>query len=238
MATLKKHEETSQRKMMPGSDGGKYFPFARQGNVLLGVRLQMIESGSRYGADNITYFTLRLRSAPENGLFADEDKAKKVVKLAKNPENLWDAWPGVVWEKKDKSRASTTVGVFEHGSFRSKDPVALKTLLGNISEGKLAEKLTSHLVDLAGEKNLVCRRSELKAFLDEGFGPVIAKIVDNIKKYETMSEAIQENVGSVMMHAALVKKLFGEQPANSEAIAHEDGEVPDAQEGHDEDQDV
>ena len=98
MATLKKTTEktTDGPKMMPGSQDGHYFPFARKGNVLLGVRLSAIKDGMYYGVGGTTYFAARLRSAPENGLFADEDAKQKVVKLQANPPNLWDAWPGVV----------------------------------------------------------------------------------------------------------------------------------------------
>jgi hypothetical protein len=228
MATLKKtHTDKPKRKFMAGTQGNPYLPFARQGNVLLGVRLQSITSGDYFGAADTTYFTLRLRSAPENGLFAEEDKAKKVVKLAKNPENLWDAWPGVVWEKKDISRASTTVGVFERGMFKSKDPASLKTLLSAIDDGKLAEKFADHLISLAGEKNLICRRSELTAFLDEGLKPVIAGVVEKLQKQEAFADHVLSTIGTVAMHAALIKKVFGDKPVDPEAAEHEEAEIAD-----------
>jgi len=232
MATLKKTDsDKPTKKFMPGSSGNPYFPFARKGNVLLGVRLQSITSGAFYGADDTTYFTLRLRSAPEAGLFADEDKAKTVVKLQANPPNLWDAWPEVVWEKKDNTRASTTVGVFERGMFKSKDPAALKTLLSAIGEGKLADKFVDHLVGLAGEKNLICRRSELKAFLDDGFKPVIERVVEDIKKQEAFAEHVQAHVGTVSMHAALIKKVFGDKAVDPEAEQHAEAEIADIEGG-------
>ena len=210
MATIKK--QAAEIKYMPGTQGTPYFPYARKGNVLLGVRLQAVERGDRYGADGMTYFTVRLRSAPENGLFAEEDKAKTVVKLIQNPANLWDAWPAVVWEKKDASRASTTVGVFENGSFRSKDPAALKPLLDAIGDGKLADKFTDHLITLADEKNLICRRSDLIAFLDEGIKPVLAAIMQNMGNTEKFADFVKDNAGTVSMHAALIKKLFPDKP--------------------------
>ena len=221
MATIKKVKEG--QKFMAGTTGNPYFPFARKGNVLLGVRLQSAAPGDMFGVTNTTYFTLRLRSAPENGLFASEDAAKTVVKLQKNPDNLWDAWEGVEWEKKSPERASTTIGVFERGQYKAKEPEVLKELLGHIGNGKLAEKFTDHLVELAGEKNLICRRSELRAFLDEALAPVIDKLADHAKKQEAFVADINENIGTVQMHAKLIKKTFG----GSTPDEHAEAEIAD-----------
>ena len=221
MATIKKVKEG--QKFMAGTTGNPYFPFARKGNVLLGVRLQSAAPGDCFGVKNTTYFTLRLRSAPEAGLFADDDAKKTVVKLQKNPDNLWDAWAGIEWEKKSPERASTTIGVFERGHFQAKDPDLLNELLGHIGDGKLAEKFTEHLVELAGQANLICRRSELRAFLDEAFAPVIDKLVDHAKKQEAFVKDINDNIGTVQMHAKLIKKTFGSPSPD----AHEEAEVAD-----------
>jgi len=223
MATLKK--QTTDKKFMPGTTGNPYFPFARKGNVLLGVRLQSVSPGESYGANDTTYFTLRLRSAPEKGLFAEEDAAKKVVKLQKDPENLWDAWPGVEWEKKSPERASTTIGVFERGAFKAKDPAKLNELISHIGDSKLASKFTDHLVTLAGEENLICRRSELRAFLDEALSPVIDNLTTHAKKQEEFVAEVQANIGTVAMHAALIKKTFGAK--SQEGGAHEEAEIAD-----------
>ena len=64
---------------MPGTQDGKYFPFARRGKVLLGVRPVAIESRRKFGVAGTTYFAARIRSAPNNGLFPSTKGEGNVV---------------------------------------------------------------------------------------------------------------------------------------------------------------
>jgi hypothetical protein len=228
MASLNKvNVESVGPKLMPGSTGGEYFPFARKGNVLLGTRLQAIAPGGRFGLNGTTYFCARVRSAPVGNLFAEEDAKKKVVKLQANPPNLWDAWPNVVWEKRNDSRASTSIGVFIPGALKGGDEAGLKELLANIGEGKLAAKMAHYLFELAGPENAICRESELKAWLDEEFKPVMEGIVASLAKQQELQTEMKATIGNFGMQAALLKKVYGEtkkdehepsdEPANEEA---------------------
>ena len=207
-------------KLMKGSTDGHYFPFARQGDVLLGIRPSGVFSGSRFGMPKTTYFACRLRSAPSNGLFAEEDGKKKVVKLVKQPDNLWDAWPKVTWEKQDDSRASTTVGAFIQGEFISTDESQQKLLLSEIDDGKLSQKLADYLTELAGEENMIVLKRDLKGWLDGQFNPMIESILEQIEKKKAMTQAMSANVGNFGMQAALLKKVFEESKKHKKPKHH------------------
>jgi hypothetical protein len=193
--------------MMPGSSSGKYFPFARKGDVLLGIQPQGIAPGQMYGVPGTTYFAARLRSAPENGLFAEEDAAQKVVQFVKQPENLWDAWPSVTWEKKDETRASTAVGMFVKGQFGG-DHDTLQKLLDQVGDGKLTKKLAAYLIELAGKENLIVDPNELVLWLEGKFKPSIDKIVDSLEKQKKVAEILSDSVGSFGMQAAQLKSVY------------------------------
>ena len=198
-------------KLMDGSSSGPtYLPFARRGNVLLGVKPWGIADGGKYGVPDTTYFAARLRSAPENGLFAEEDKAKKVVKLAPNPANLWDAWPGVTWETKGSSRASTTIGVLLRGKFKGDDKGLQKLLLDEISEGKLAAKFAAYLVKIAGSENLIMREAEIAKWLDSEYVPVIAGITKSLVAIAQVADEMSKNIGVFGMQAAILKKVYSD----------------------------
>jgi len=211
MASLKKNDTPSESppiKMMPGSSTGpSYFPFARKGNVLLGIKPQGAAAGERWGLSECTYFAARLRSAPENGLFAEEDAGKKVVKLVKNPGNMWDAWPNVVWEKKDISRASTTIGVFVEGKF-NEDKVQLNKLLDAIKDGKLTLKMAKYLVEVAGKENMLCGVNDLAAWLESQFKPFFDKILEHLAVASAVTDEMKQHVGHFNMEAALLKKVY------------------------------
>jgi hypothetical protein len=230
MASLNKVSEAGEGpKLMPGSTGGEYFPFARKGNVLLGVRLQAIMPGSRFGMGNTTYFCARVRSAPVGNLFAEEDAKKKVVKLQANPPNLWDAWPNVVWEKKNESRASTSIGVFMPGALKGNDETSLKELLEGIGGGKLAAKMAEYLFELAGANNAICRKGELKTWLDGQFKPIMDGIVSSITKQKELQEEMKSSLGNFGMQAALLKKVYGKTEEHADP-----DEAADTPEGEDE----
>ena len=209
MASLKKTGETpSEVKLMQGSStGATYFPFARKGNVLLGIKPEGAANGHKWGLSDCTYFAARLRSAPEAGLFADEDAQKKVVKLIHNPENLWDAWPSVVWEKKDASRASTTIGVFVKGQFNG-DKRALDALIGEISHAKLSIKMAKYLFEIAGKENAICTVEELSTRLEDQFHPFFDRIMEHVAAANAITSELRAHVGHFNMQAALLKKVY------------------------------
>ena len=201
-------------KMMRGSSGKfDYFAFARKGDVVLGIKPEGAAAGEGFGVKGTVYFAARLRSAPSHGLFAEEDAAKKVVTLQKQPENLWDAWPGVTWMNKSQERASTTVGVFIRGSFNPSKPEQMEQLLENIGEGKLTSKMAEYLIQLAGEENAICTVDELKTWLDGVFDARIAQIVEMVQKAQQVTEAFEESVGNFGMQAALLNKIYAAKKA-------------------------
>ncbi len=223
MASLSKVGAAAEGpKLMPGSTSGEYFPFARKGNVLLGTRLQSIRPGSHFGLAGTTYFCARVRSAPAGDLFKEEDAKKKVVKLQANPPNLWDAWPNVVWEKRDNSRASTSIGVFIPGALKGGDEAGLKELLANIGDGKLAAKMAHYLFELAGPTNAICRESVLGAWLEEEFKPVMEGIVKALAKQQELQTEMKATIGNFGMQAALLKKVYGQ----TEKADHEPPDEP------------
>ena len=217
--------EANQVKLMPGTSGpSRYFPFARKSNVLLGIRPQHIADGQSMDIEGTTYFAARLRSAPEDGLFAEEDAAKTVVSFPNNPPNLWEAWPGVTWEKASPKRASTTVGVLLNGKFKGTDEER-KQLLDQIGHGQLTGKMAEYLMELAGFDNMIVGYRELKAWLDTQYNPIIEGILDGIEKHEKLKTAAKENVGVFGMQAALLQKVYGQNEAAQTVFEDAEGEV-------------
>ena len=224
-------EATARKiKLMPGTSGGKYFPFARKGNVLLGIKVEAIANGANFGVPDTTYFSLRLRSAPENGLFAEEDAAKKVVTLQPNPPNLWDAWPGVEWEKKDHERASTTIGVFFKGLFTGGGNEGRKLLLDAINEGKLATKLADYLISISGEYALLLPREDFIAYLDSIYAPTVASIVKKIEKDAAVAVEIESNIGNFATQAALLKNVYAKTEGSLIPASGDDAEADEGSE--------
>jgi hypothetical protein len=196
-------------KLMDGSSTGPtYLPIARKGNVLLGAKPWGVADGAKYGVPNTTYFAARLRSAPENGLFAEEDAAKKVVKLSANPANLWDAWPGVIWETQGKKRASTTVGVLLRGKFDGNDLALQQLLVDEIAGGKLAGKFAAYLAQLAGADFLLMREAKIAKWLDAEYAPVLEGIQKSVKAVDMLSSEMTQNIGVFGMQAAVLNKVY------------------------------
>ena len=183
----------------------------------LGIHPQGIWPGEKFGVPGTTYFTCRLRSAPSHGLFAEEDAAKKVIKLQKEPANLADAWPNVTWEKKDNVRASTTIGAFIPGRIDPNDDVALKTLLDNVGNGELAIKLTTYLVQLAGPHMLIVKPEELSAWLSAQIDPIVERIKKAIAKQKEVQAGFNGMVGRIGMAAAMLKKVYAETEEGAQA---------------------
>ena len=223
--------EKATAKMMPGTQSGApYFAFAKKGNVVLGIKPYGAVNGEKFGVSGTTYFTARLRSAPAGSLFAD-DAPKTVIKLEKTPENLWDAWPGVTWEKKSPQRASTSVGVFLRGVF-SRDHVELQKLLEQLKDGRMTTQMADYLIGVAGVDHLIVTKRELQQWLESQYKPLVDKVVDAIEKSKQVSEAMEEQVGVFGMQAAILKKVYGETAEAEEGDSAKDAE-PEVDEPHD-----
>ena len=90
--------------MMPGTQSGpSYMAFARKGGMALGVKFVAIKEGAALGVADTTWIGARLRSAPEDGLFDDENG--KVVKLQKPAQSPADAWPEVISGRRPTANA-------------------------------------------------------------------------------------------------------------------------------------
>jgi hypothetical protein len=227
---MAKKAEKKEQKLMPGSEGGKYFPFARKGDVLLGIQPLGLMPGAKFGVEGTAYFGLRLRSAPSHGLFADEDALKKVVKFSKEPENLWDAWPKVTWEKKNDQRASTVIGTFIPGGLE--DDGAFTTLMGGMVG--LSGKLVDYLVELAGPENLIYGSPEIKAWLDEKIDPMVKALTEGHAKAKAATAVLKENMlGSFGMQAALLKKVYEANHGPEDGAGPETPEDDESDESND-----
>jgi len=218
-------------RMMPGSESkDSYFAFARKGNVVLGIKPYGMHKGEMYGVQGTTYFTARLRSAWAGDLFADE-KQQKVVKLTPNPANLWDPWPAVTWEKRDDKRASTTIGVFIKGAF-SLDTKVLQQLLDEVSGLKMAHKMASYLIELAGPENAILTVQELAECVNGPFDEITQRLVAKIAEANAASAEMNANVGVFGMQSAVLKKAH-DKIAKGAVIKHapkdedEPGDAPD-----------
>ena len=220
-------------KLMEGSSTGPtYLPIARKGNVLLGVKPWGLCDGIRYGCPQHTYFVAHLRSAPENGLFADEDHSKKVVKLQPNPANLWDAWPDIQWQAKDKSRASTNIGIMLRGAFNGDDDDLQATLLNQIKDGQLSKKMAAYLVKLAGPENLILSERKIRDWLESEYAPLIVKITSSIAKVKALKELMTASIGEFGMEAEILKKAFN-KTKGEHGDDVEDADEPGSEDEHD-----
>ncbi|MEY9560498.1 hypothetical protein [Sinorhizobium fredii] len=210
-------------KMMVGTGGSPdYMVFARKGDIALGIKLTSIVRGSVFGMPGTTWFGARLRSAKAGKLFEDEDAETKVVKLGKKPDNVWDAWPEVVWEKRHEVRASTTVGIFVRGCPDGEEAEQQK-LIEEIGDRKMAEKMAAYLAGLAGADNLVVTERELAGYLDSVFGPAIDAMMEKVKQNQELKSEMEANIGTFGMQAALLKKVYGKtnEPTPEEMAAED-----------------
>ena len=148
-------------KMMPGTQSGpSYMAFARNGGMALGVKFIAIKEGAALGVADTTWIGARLRSAPEGGLFAEENG--KVVKLQKYADSPAEAWPEIIWQKADDYRASTVTGVFLRGSFKGSAEYRA-TLIEALAGKKLVNQMVDYLVQVAGIENLTGNRGDQEA---------------------------------------------------------------------------
>ena len=229
-------QEKPSPKMMVGS-GGKldYLVVARQGDVALGVKPNAVLPGKFFGQPGTVWFGARLRSAPSAHLFKDEQQGN-VVKLEKKPENHWDCWPNIVWEKQDATRASTEIGVLLRGSLDGTKEEA-QQLFKELKGGKLAKKMADYLYEIAGEQNMILSRKEITDWLTENVYAKIAKeIEDTIKRKELFKEEMGKNIGVFGMQAQILKKVYDTVKAKGEEADDEEEEFDEDIDADEDDQ--
>lgn len=212
--------------MMIGSEGhADYYVFARKGSIALGVKVVGIIKGQFPGT---TYISARVRSAvhPE---FASEKSDNNVVSLAKlTPES---AWPDVVWQKSNASRASTIIGAHLQGK-PSDNP---NFLLEEIEKGEFIENMVQYMAQLAGAENLIASQDEIKEWLLGQFKPVADKIRQKVELVKEVESDLSKSIGVFGTQAAILKKAH-DKLAQHEGV--EDLDLPDfAAEDEDENED-
>lgn len=202
-------------KMMRGSSGAfDYLVIARRGDIALGVKPNAIVKGETFGHPGTVWFGSRLRSAPATGMFDEEPS--KVVKLEKKPENLWDAWPNVVWEKKSSERASTVIGVLLKGSLDGTKEEA-EAILNEMKDGKLAKRMADYLYELIGSEYMILSRDEISNYLTENvYGKIAASIEKMIKAKMIVEQEMGKNIGVFGMQAQILKKAYEQIQAEEE----------------------
>ena len=193
-------------KMMPGTQSGpSYMAFARNGGMALGVKFIAIKEGAALGVADTTWIGARLRSAPEGGLFAEENG--KVVKLQKYADSPAEAWPEIIWQKADDYRASTVTGVFLRGSFKG-SAESRATLLEALAGKKLVNQMVDYLVQVAGIENFTVSKRDLIEFLDSQLSPAIEAIKKQVEVSDKVQKEMEASVGMFGMQAAILKKVF------------------------------
>lgn len=227
MASTKK-KQAQQPLMMTGTNGYEdYLVIARNGNVALGIKPNDISPGARFGHPGTVWFGARLRSAPAGSLFDGEADEENVVKFHKNPENLWDAWPEVVWEKKSDKRASTTIGVLLRGTLDG--PIGdAQQLLDKMKSGKLSEQMAEYLAGLAGAENLVLTPDEIAAWLTGNvYGKIADKLEKTIEARGIVEQEMEKNIGTFGMQASILKKAYAKLQEEAEDLPEDDQQDDD-----------
>lgn len=205
-----------------------YMAFARKGDILLGIKPNIIADGEPMGFPNTTHIGARLRSAVNKELAAELDEAGVLKTQQKDwPDSPATAWDGIEWEKKCDSYASTQIGVFIRGTLKT-NPHLLKEQFEN---GKLAKKMADYMVDLAGHENLICSISEIEGWLQNWFKPIIIKIDKSLAISAAVVNEVESNIGVFGMQAAILKKVHSKlaeaEHAHSAPDADEDDEDDD-----------
>lgn len=217
--------------MMVGTNGYKdYLVIAGKGNVALGIKPNNISPGAAFGHPGTVWFGARLRSARTDGMDYKPDGEDNVVKFQKNPENLADAWPGVVWEKQDEKRASTTIGVLLRGTLEGQIEDA-KALLDKMKSGKLAEQMAEYLANLAGADNLIMQPDEIAAWLTENvYGKIAGKLEKAIEARKIVEQEMEKNIGTFGMQASILKKAYAKLQEEVDDADDQGDEAEDASE--------
>lgn len=216
--------------MMVGTYGHKdYLVIAGKGNVALGIKPNNISPGAAFGHPGTVWFGARLRSARADGLDYKPDGDDNVVKFQKNPENLWDAWPGIVWEKQDEKRASTTIGVLLRGSLDGQIEDA-KLLLDKMKSGKLSEQMAEYLAGLAGAENLIMQPDEIADWLTQNvYGKIAGKLEKAIEARQIVEQEMEKSIGTFGMQAQILKKAYAKLQEEVEDVADEADDAEDAE---------
>lgn len=211
--------EAQGPKMMLGTNGfHDYFVIARKGNMALGIKPNNISPGTKFGHPGTVWFGARLRSAPAGDLFADENGVDNVVQFQKKFETPGEAWDGVVWEKEDQSRASTTVGALLRGTLEGSLSEA-HLVLDEMKGGKLSKKLADYLTELAGPENMIMDADALAAMLTEHvYGKIAAKLEKMVEARQIVEEEMEKSIGTFGMQAQLLKKAYAKLQDEAEDI--------------------
>lgn len=210
---------TKEPLMMLGTNGyHDYFVIARKGNMALGIKPNNIAPGAKFGHAGTVWFGARLRSAPADGLFSDDNGVDNVVQFQKKFEKPADAWDGVVWEKDNEERASTTVGALLRGTLEGNIEEA-KLILNEMRDGKLATKLATYLAELAGTENLIMPIDELSAMLTEHvYGKIAVKLEKAIEARAIVETEMEKTIGTFGMQASILKKAYAKLQEEAEDV--------------------
>jgi hypothetical protein len=213
--------EKAEPMMMLGTNGyHDYLVIAGKGDVALGIKPNSIKSGAAFGHPGTVWFGARLRSARIDGQPYTPSESSGAFQ--QNPENLWDAWPGVVWEKQDDKRASTTIGVLLRGTLEGSIEEA-QALLDKMKSGKLSEQMAEYLSDLAGAENLITQPDEIAAWLTANvYGKIAAGLEKQIEARKIMEVEMEKNIGTFGMQAQILKKAY-------DKLAEPVEDLPDAE---------
>ena len=224
MATIAK---TNDPVMMRGSGGERnYLVIARRGGIALGIKPETIAAGDGMGGPGTVWFGLPPRPAPAAGLFPAEPEGN-VVKLEKTPENLWDAWPNVEWEKRSPARASTTIGVLLRGRL---DDAEAQPLLAQMEDGTIARKLADYLYELVGEQHMILSRDEIADHLTKTvYGSVAKSIRERMEVRKAVLDEMEQSIGTFGTQAQLLKKAYEKVKGSSQGKAEETDAETDAE---------
>lgn len=191
--------------LMLGTSGYKdYMAFARTAGMALGIKPAAVADGGRFGVPGTTWFGARLRSAPDAGVFQEVEG--NVVKLQKLAEFPADAWPQITWDKKNKHRASTTIGIFLNGN--SSTIESAKLLISQIDDKKLATKMVEYLEKIAGKGNFVIPRQDAIDWFDAQYQDFSKSVLKIVEAQTKAANEFKHTIGSFNMHAEVLSKAY------------------------------
>jgi hypothetical protein len=195
------------------SSKGTYLPFARKGDILLGVKPEGAVNGGTMGVPHTVYFCARLRAAPNNGLLDQAAEGNVVTLKPKATGKPGDAFGGIEWDNDGTSRASTTVGAFIPGDFSVSNEKLLAELKEGLANSAMTIKMADYLLSLAGSADLLHTKEEIVAWLDSVYDPQINAVFEGISKQLEVQAAMTASVGAFGIQSALLKKIYAEKKA-------------------------
>lgn len=220
--------------MMVGTTGyADYMAFAKNGPFALGIKPVLAVDGTQLGVPGSTWFAARMRSASSKALF--EEPETSIVAFKKMPQTHEEAWPNITWEKNDKERASTTIGVMIQGAPTSKEGTL--TLIDNLGNKKLATQIVDYLEKICGKENFAIERETAIAWFDEIYDEYAKKLKQVVDAQTALKEQIEAAGGQFTMHADLLKKTYKaigqEEPQGEEKIVLSDSSGDQVEPGND-----